>query len=238
MLRNSGNDFNNTQMRDDAMQAMVQGIDVDGQAATPVAVYLNGEYMGVMSIKERIDEDWVQAHYGINSDSVNVLDAGGNALVGSSNDFSEITNWLNSNSLSVAENYTTIKGKMDIDEYINYMISEIYFANTDWPGNNTKIWKPQNGGKWRWALYDTDFGFGLSGQATDNTLTFALEPNGPGWPNPPWSTFLFRKMMESDEFRSEFIQRATTYCNTIFKPERFHIVIEFVFQYLIIYIHF
>ncbi len=32
---------------------------------------------------------------------------------------------------------------MDIDEYINYMAAEIYFANTDWPGNNVKFWRPK-----------------------------------------------------------------------------------------------
>ena len=30
--------------------------------------------------------------------------------------------------------------------------------NRDYPGNNIKYWKVP-GKKWRWILYDTDFGF-------------------------------------------------------------------------------
>ena len=74
---------------------------------------------------------------------------------------------------------------------------------------------------WRWILYDTDFGFGIPwmGLAYDfNTLEFATEPNGPGWPNPPWSTFLLRKMLESPIYRNRFINIFCDRLNTIFKP--------------------
>ncbi len=36
-------------------------------------------------------------------------------------------------------------------------------------------------------MYDTDFGFGPwwnPGNYWEDTLSFALEPNGPDWPNP------------------------------------------------------
>ena len=47
---------------------------------------------------------------------------------------------------------------LDIDNYIDYHIAQIYYSNTDWPGNNTKIWRSRNNdGQWRWILYDTDF---------------------------------------------------------------------------------
>ena len=92
----------------------------------------------------------------------------------------------------------------------------------DWPGNNIKFWRDHRvGGKWRWILYDTDFGFSIwdSYAYTFNTLSFALDPYGPGWPNPPWSTFVFRKLMENNTFENIFIN---TYCdmlNTVFQPE-------------------
>jgi hypothetical protein len=105
---------------------------------------------------------------------------------------------------------------------MQYEAVQIFVDNRDWPGNNIKFWRDHRvGGKWRWILYDTDFGFGIwdPGAFTFNTLEFALDPYGPGWPNPPWSTFLFRQMMENDHFKHVFIN---TYCdliNTIFQPD-------------------
>ena len=32
-----------------------------------------------------------------------------------------------------------------------------------------------------------------------------LSPNGPDWPNPPWSTFLLRKLIENNHFKNTFI---------------------------------
>ena len=69
--------------------------------------------------------------------------------------------------------------------------------------------------------HDTDFGFSIwdAYAYTFNTFSFALDPYGPGWPNLPWSTFVFRKLMENNKFKNVFIN---TYCdmlNTVFQPD-------------------
>ena len=51
-----------------------------------------------------------------------------------------------------------------------------------------------------------------------NTLDFALETNGPGWPNPPWSTFLLRKLFENQNYRDRFVNIYCDRLNTVFKP--------------------
>ena len=99
---------------------------------------------------------------------------------------------------------------MDINNFIDYYIAQIYYANTDWPGNNIKFWRPHTSdGKWKWILYDTDFGFGIPFMGSNNylfnTLEFATETNGPGWPNPPWSTYLLRKLLENPSYSERFI---------------------------------
>ncbi len=47
-------------------------------------------------------------------------------------------------------------------------------------------------------------------------MNHALDPNGPGWPNPPWSTFLFRRLMQNETFRDQFILRSCDLLNSNF----------------------
>jgi hypothetical protein len=70
-------------------------------------------------------------------------------------------------------------------------------------------------------MYDTDFGFGPfwdTSNYQEDTLSFALNPNGPGWPNPAWSTLLFRKLTTNIGFRNQFINRYADELNTRFLP--------------------
>jgi hypothetical protein len=223
MLRNSGNDCNRTMMQDAFIQTLVIGeMDVDYQAYTPSAVYLNGEYWGILNTREKLNEGYLYSNYGLDDDSVDLLEGNQYVLAGSGEDYAELVNFINTKDISQAANYQYMKDRIDINEYMNYQIAQIYSSNTDWPGNNLKYWKPKgDGGKWRWVLYDMDFGFGLYGSpASHNTLTFALETNGPGWPNPPWSTLLFRKLITNAEFRSQFIDKFTVYIYSIYSPAR------------------
>ena len=131
------------------------------------------------------------------------------------------------NDLSVQENYDSVKHWMDIDNYINYQIAQIYFANTDWPANNIKYWRPRTvNGKWRWMVFDVDGGFGLWGQHNFNSLEFATEENSTEWNNAPWSTFLFRNLLKNQEFADEFAQRFALYLSYTFNPNEVIVLIN------------
>lgn len=78
------------------------------------------------------------------------------------------------------------------------------------PGIIFKYWQEKKStGRWRWILYDMDFGFGLyNPKAYElNTIEFATATDGQGWPNPPWSTLVLRKLLENEEFKIAFVNR-------------------------------
>ncbi len=233
MLRNSGNDWNRTMFHDGMMQSLIIGqMDVDYNAFTPSAVYLNGQYWGILNTREKINEGYLFSNYKLDEDSIDFLERDYIVLAGSNADYISLLNFLNNNNLASSANYQYVKDRIDIDEYINYLIVQIYSSNTDWPGNNLKYWKSKKpGSKWRWILFDLDFGFGLYGASPDhNTLTFATEPNGPSWPNPPWSTFLFRKLLENAEFRNQFVDRFTIHIYSTYNPARVNHIIDSIRQ--------
>lgn len=219
VLRNSGNDYSYTKFRDGMMTSLVCNMDVDITAFQPVIMYLNGEYWGLINLREKINEDYLESNHEVNADEIDMLESNNQIVEGNDDHYTEMIEFIENNSMAVDANYEVVAGKMDIGNFIDYQLSEIYFDNRDWPGNNIKFWRPQTeDGKWRWLMYDTDFGFGIyNGMAYQlNTLDFATAANGPGWPNPPWSTFLLRKLLDNIHFRNQFVNRFADMLNTTF----------------------
>jgi hypothetical protein len=223
ILRNSGNDWNYTMLRDAFMTGLVKEIDLDIQAYRPAIVYLNGEYWGIHNVREKINEHFLAANRHVSSDNIDLLENDGIPIEGDAEYYNSMIHFLETNDISRSENYEQIKTFMNVDNFINYQVAQIYFDNWDWPGNNLKYWRPRTqSGKWRWILYDTDFGFNLykDQDSQANTLEFATATDGPEHPNPPWSTFIFRTLLENTQFRNEYINRSCDFLNTIFLPAR------------------
>lgn len=248
LLRTSGNDWTSTLFRDAMAQSLISHLKLDTQAYRPSLVFINGEYWGIHNIRERYDRFYVATNYNLDRDAVAILEAGYDFFgenyevsEGTQEDadayMNEVTGFLRSNPVTLQENYEYIKTKIDIENFIDYQIVNIYFSNTDWPGNNVKLWKYKTkdgqydpdapygqDGRWRWMVYDTDFGFGFDnnitrGRVDHDTLEFATATNGPFWPNPPASTFLLRTLLENSEFRNKFINHFADHLNTAFQPE-------------------
>jgi len=223
VLRNSGSDWTHTMFRDAMMTGLVKDTDVDVQAYRPSVVFLNGEYWGIHNIREKLNEHYVASHHGVPTDSVDMYNVWGGVLHGNWNAYDQLFTYLNNNNLDNPYNYNYVASLVDVENYLNFNATNIYVDNTDWPGNNYKFYKPRTvGGKWRWFLFDTDFGFSLHDTAAyrHNTLEMATDPDGTGWPNPPYSTFLLRKMLENDQFRTELANRIADFANFNFDTTR------------------
>lgn len=226
LLRNAGNDWDGTFFRDGYMQYLVKDVmDLEVMAFRPAHVYLNGEYWGILNLREKLNEHFVASNRSLDPDRMDFLGNGGGnyeVFAGTTKNYLELIDYIENNDLAEKQHFNYVAEQIDIDNYIDYMIAEIYINNTDWPGNNIKYYRPNfPGGKWRWLIFDTDFGFGLYETGyNENTLDFALEAHGSGWPNPPWSTFLFRSMMKNRFFKQRFAVRFTDLINTVFTEER------------------
>ena len=228
-LRNSGNDWASAFLRDALFNSLVKGkMDIDYNAYQPSVVFLNGNYWGLLDIREKIDEHFIMSNYNISDNQFDMLENDRFVINGNADNYTNLINFISNNNLANGANYEKVKSQIDVNEYINYMITQIYIGNTDWPGNNIKYWRSKSGGgKWRWILTDLDFGFGMyDPNINHNTLQFALETNGPDWPNPPWSTLLFRKLIGNADFLKDFVTRFANYLNTVFEPNNVIHVID------------
>lgn len=223
ILRNAANDWGRTQFTDGMIQTLAEPLDMEHQAYRPCVVYINGEYFSFLNMREKINEDFLAMYHDVDPDSVDILELNGVPVEGSSDHYDNLYNYIDTHDMSIEANYNYVETQMDIDNFIEYHVFQIYIDNRDWPGNNIKFWRPQKAdGRWRWILYDTEWGFGIDayngGNAYEyNTLAFALEPSGPSWPNPPWATLFLRKLLENESFRNKFINQFADQINTIFE---------------------
>ena len=221
-------DWLKTGIRDGLMTSLLIGeMDIDYQAYKPVVCYLNGEYWGVYNLREKQNKNYLLTNHPGDFNTLDLIEykiGHVESLEGDWQEYIAFMNFVNNNDFYDSTNYAKLDSLMDINEFINYQIAEIYFANHDWPGNNLKCWRPKKtDGKWRWILFDLDAGFDPWG--TDwydlNTLEWASANKGiSARHNPLYATRLFRKLLQNATFKHEFIQRTATYLNSTFKRER------------------
>ena len=240
ILRNSGNDFPTdiwgptnyigTMFRDAAIQKIMKPLNLDTQGYNPVIFFMNGEYWGIHNIRERYDKYYLEANYGVDPNNIDLLTSDSEVKEGDDVHYKTTLAYIKKHGLKEDKHYDFMATRIDIENFTDFQIANIFAANTDWPGNNNDYWRlrtteymPESGyghdGRWRWMLYDTDFGFGLWSGSSNNTLAMAAEKTNVIWPNPEWSTFLFRSFLENDSFRSYFINRFADLLNTVFLPE-------------------
>lgn len=242
LLRNSGNDWGQAIFRDAMVSALAAPTGIDRQYVRPVVVFLDGEYWGVHNLRDRFDEGYYLNHYGLGDLQFSQLeicscnsswpsaDSGEPTLV---SDFTDIINRAGNNEFASAAGYAALASRIDIDNYIDYNAIEIWCGNTDWPGNNQRVWRavtPNTSaganarldGRWRWLLYDTDFGLGLDffyvigyGDGPNhNTLAHATTSTGTDWSNNEVGTRLLRKALDNQTFKRKFINRFADLLNT------------------------
>lgn len=211
-IRNSGNDFGNSMFRDAvAQQVMGMNTDLDWMAAQPIIFYLNGEYKGIMNLRERGNEDNVWTHY----DGLEDLTLIENFQL-KEGDYQEYLDFVDfySQPGHTLEEFNEV---MDVEEYTNMMITNIYQSNTDFPGNNNVMWKPMvEGGRWRFIIKDVDRAFGIWGYSSSqqylNWVTRMPSDIGSNESaNSEEATQLFRSLMEIPEYRDMFIDRFSVY---------------------------
>lgn len=222
LLRNNGGNFGADYIRDRLCSSVSEGLGVDYQRGRGTVVYYNGEYYGIHNIRERSTEYYFETHYGINPDEVDLLKADNSATAGSSTEYTALMNWLETNHLNNQENFDYVASQIDVDNFLNYMETEIFMNNRDWPANNLKKWRGTNPKtKWKWFIYDMDFGFGNEySEFKNNIFEYALNASGPDYPNGPASTLLLRRLLENDGFKVAFINRMTTLLSMNFESGR------------------
>ncbi|MBR4920879.1 MAG: CotH kinase family protein [Prevotella sp.] len=235
-LRDGGNDFDDMYFRDLIIQrTMASHVeDLDWQAGHSAVLYINGEYMGMLNIRERSNEDNIYSNYDgledldmveIGHEQINGKDMFEEELKEGTADFYEAFKAFYSEEGHSLEEYEQY---LDVNEYLNVVVMNLFYGNVDWPGNNTVFWRPNDDKSnlpmiWRVIVKDTDFGLGLYGRKPDlNTIDILYNPqNHPGdnwaWTEP--ATRLLKNMLENPDIRQMFIDKCCIFMGDFMNAE-------------------
>jgi hypothetical protein len=207
---------NQSIVRDEIMQEIAKSLKVYYQEWQPVITYINGEYWGFQVMREKQDEHYLYQHFGIDTDSVDIISVWGIPDAGNDTEHFNLWYFVEGHDLSLPENYEILKEMIDIPAYIDYYITEIYIANSDWPGNNYTKWRKKGtNNQWRWFLFDLDNG-GLN--LNLNNIKRAAGDSIDEI-TPEWSTIMFKSILSNEEFKTDFINRFVEVLNNEFHPD-------------------
>jgi hypothetical protein len=222
VLRNSGNDWQYTHMRDALMQMLVKNLDIDYLEYRPATSFINGQYWGIYNIREKVSEHYVEHRYGADPDNIDMIENNMSVIHGDSLHYRRLLDFINTHDMSTPAAYSYLDSVIDLDECVLYFAAQAYYDNMDWPGTNLKYWRPRSpSGKWRWILFDLDFGFGLYAHgAWEDHIAFMFATTPTRYSNPPWATLLQRKLVENPVLRNRFINQIADLLNTNFKSSR------------------
>ncbi len=153
-LRNSGNDFEKTMLKDLSLTqlAIQAGLDIDLTYGEPVLVYINEEFYGLMNLRTEANTNGMAGLHKVDKKDVTLAKITTQALIKKDGDFDRIDALLEA---IKDENIPYIKNEIDLHSFIDYMVFQSYIGNTDWPHNNARFYAI-NEGKFRFVLFDLD----------------------------------------------------------------------------------
>jgi hypothetical protein len=224
MLRGWGSYRGRGLLYDPFTHILLDRWDLDIQDYRPCVVFVNGEYWGLQELREANKNSfYLEDEYDVDRD-----DPGYDILYGSGpyTDFDpdgildysyvdegDYTNWhatmdfLNNNSMAVPANYAQAQTRIDVDNYILYMVHSSFGVKADWPNQNEAKYRPRLvDGRWRWLQFDLDHCFQDS--YTTDMLSGNVFPHN-----------VYVRLKDSPEFRARFINTYADLMNSDFRAD-------------------
>jgi len=224
-LRNGSNQYLTLPYKE-ACQAelMCRGANAYYSAFRPATVYLNGQYFGLYELREKYNPEMFKENENANKNSVELMSLSYwygsvlRAVQGSTTNFWNSYNAFNSLNAGSPTYWDDADQHFDMKYYTDYIISESWMGNVDWPQNNIKIYRSDvTDYRWRFATIDLELSLNPNGW-TDCNFDHINYMSGQNTDNPYINVWL--KSIQNTQFKHYFINRYADLMNTNYRAER------------------
>lgn len=192
------------------------GLNIQTQSFTGTYLYLNGEYWGFYYITTKYDARFLEEEYGASSPIMFKNGSLEEGHVTFSNEIPAFINRVGLNSILVEENFKYIEDTIDIENYIDYALIQLFLSNNDWAFNlNCVVWRESEiknahylDGKYRFLLMDTDWGGGTSKTPDFDVLT-------PGYISYNRTFKLLFELTKIEKYKNIVLQKVDKMCEKL-----------------------
>lgn len=212
--------------RNDIASRIIKGLNIGVRDGFLTAMYLNGEYWGIYSITNYYNNTTLAKIYDLNEDNIDVV-KNQQLEDGEMETYESLMNFVNSNNFSGTANYDSLKALIDLNSFVDCIVSELFINNHDWPHNNVTLWRNRsatfkgkplsyNDGRFRWLVEDQDHSlFGEDENSIDRILNRDSD-----------IARIFKRLNQNNTFKTFFANRVADLCNTALKNDRLLSIID------------
>ncbi|MBQ3708264.1 MAG: CotH kinase family protein [Clostridia bacterium] len=240
LLRGGSNNEGNNVIATPLQISLCEGTGQIVPAMRPVTEFINGKYRGVFMMIEDYDADFFEAHFGVPEEELTILSGSYENYGGSMwtldcapeeevetavKDFTKLLIKLAALDPKLSSTLERTGEVIDLRNFIEYMCTELYCGNSDWPDNNLRAFRRSvdgyqpdaegiYDGRWRFLLKDLDLSFG----------------NGHGFSKDPYHTIdgtsallirnVYNNLMKNETFANRVYMYFCTLATAVFKPSR------------------
>ena len=203
ILRTGSNNTGNTVIQTPFLMQLGEEMGLETMHYRPVCVYVNGKYYGYMALLEDYSPTYFEQHYNIPAEEITCINGAGKISGGrgwfldngpeeEAKEFRKMLNYIISADMTDPKHYEEASRRLDFDSFIKYMCFEGYIGNSDWPQNNTRVWRrwvdgynpdaAEYGydGRWRFLLKDLDLSGGFGADGVDASMFKRLDSDDGG----------------------------------------------------------
>lgn len=224
-MRNGSNRYLDLQYKDAAqVKGMGKGTFNTYSAYRPAICFINGEYYGMYEVREKINADYLESNYEMNTDSLVMVGISHRKgprtvlpLVGTTESFDADWDAFVALDPESADYLSRVSEILDLDNYTDYIAGQTWMTNKDWPHNNMKAWKCEGTDmRWQFAIMDLEWSFA----PTNSSANLATDPsfdqidfmlgNGTDY----HASAYWYMLMQNTDYKHYFINRLSDLMNT------------------------
>ena len=215
VVRSGSQDSQGSMFRDELATSIMDDYGtVDVQAYKPVVLYINGDYWGIYFIREKVDEEFVEHHYNVDRDNTNIVRIDNVISSGNSKDYDNLVSYVRNHDMTKSESYDWVNKHLDIENFIDYLIGELYTTNNDIV--NTRFFNNSSldDGRIKMIFYDFDYAFY---NYEKDYLSWLNNSNGLGEHH--YNNVLIRGLFKNKKFREKFLERLSYNMKNVWSNE-------------------
>ncbi len=220
VLRAGMNDPTNPFIVDELIRRLYADMGQGSSQGILANLFLNGEYQGYYNPVERIDANFLQSRHGGGTDW-DIIAQFGEIRQGDDQEWRRLLRLGLDQDMADPDAYAAVTQLLDIDNFIDYIMLNVYVDMDDWPGNNWRAARERVGGAvWRFYVWDGERAFGSSikwrrgrNRSRWSPMELHEADNLTQGPLAGSSEIarLFRSLCRSSEFRLRFADRVQTH---------------------------